>query len=391
MVTRLPPILCLSTEDWDTPLPTNKKQLMSRFAAGGTPVLWVDTVGTRRPRLSRKDFLRIARRLIAGARPTVPQPGLRRVSPLVIPGGWKRLNRLLFKKSLWGAMQQSRISGYLLWVYNPYAVDYLPALSPPRLIVYHCVDDLSTVPGARGTAIRRAEEALLRRADLVFCTAPILFERCRAFNEHTHYLPNVADFKHFAQAGQQGDVPGRIQTIPPPRVVFAGHLVDYKIDFDLLAATARARPHWQFILIGPEWPGNAPGSLNAVKRMPNVHFTGGVPYELLPDWLRGADVLILPYRLGPRTRTIFPLKLFEFLATGKPVVATALPALLEFAGLIPLTDSPGAFIEAIEGALSGAQNGKQADRLALARANTWETRIDQMTSLIMARLKKKST
>lgn len=391
MALNLPPIICFSTEDWDTPLPTNKRQLMQRLASPELPVVWIDTVGTRLPRLTMADARRVWRRLGAGAHGINVPPGLHRVSPRVIPGGPRRLNNMLLQGSLKRAIREAGINDFILWVYNPYAIDYWKALSrQPLLTVYHCVDDLSGVPGARGSAIREAEERLLERADLVFCTSKALLDRCQVFNHRCVYTPNVADFDHFHKsAGMDATIPEVMKTIPQPRIVFAGNLVDYKVDFGLIGEAARRRPEWHFVLIGPEWPGNPRDALKDLKALRNVHFTGLAAYEALPDYLAAAEVLIMPYRTGPQTETIFPLKFFEFLATGKPVVSTAITALRGRSGPAPLVNGPKEFVEAIAWALDGAQDCFREERLDLARANTWDARLAGMAALIRKALEQR--
>jgi glycosyltransferase involved in cell wall biosynthesis len=226
-------------------------------------------------------------------------------------------------------------------------------------------------------------------ADLVFCTSPALLEKCKVLNENSTLQPNVADYAHFSKACDPGtEIPDNLKTIKKkgPIVAFAGNLVEYKVDFPLIANAAQKMPDTQFILIGPEWEGNPSGALDELKALTNVHFIGFVEYEDLPDHLASADALMMPYRLTDHTKNIFPLKFFEFLATGKPVVSTALPTLAKYNKLVPLTLNTDEFTKALEDALAEAQNSLRDDRLTLARQNTWESRINAIIDFVRQRL-----
>ena len=388
-------IVCFSTADWNTPLPTNKHHLMKRLAEANR-VLYVETLGTRLPTAHPADVRRLIHRLVGGLR------GLRRVatriwvlSPLVIP--WfssqaaMRISHGLFTGKLRRCMRKLGFDNPILWVYNPYAIYFIERL-PSCLLVYHCVDDLSIVPGAQTVALREAERLLLEKADLVFATSPALFEHCKKGNPSTYYQPNVAEYSHFHQAAEEScPVAPRMLEFPEPRIVFAGNLTPHKVDFELIGFICRTRPDWSVVLIGPKWEGMPAETLRLFRTLPNLHFVGHIRYEVLPSYLKAADVLILPYLIDRGMETVFPLKFFEFLATGKPVVSTFLPALQAFAEIIPMTSSPEAFLQAIAESLGGESSDTPREkRLALARANTWKQRLEEMSRYIEPKLGNRS-
>jgi glycosyltransferase involved in cell wall biosynthesis len=386
-------IVCFSTADWDTPLPTNQHHLMKRLGEANR-VLYIETVGTRLPTAHPRDVQRLLRRFINGLK------GARRahervwvLSPLVIP--WFssraaiRVSCWLVEGRLWKCARQLGFDNPILWIYNPYAIHFIGRL-PRSLLVYHCVDDLSIVPGAQSHALRKAETLLLENADLVFATSPALFEHCKRSNPSTYYQPNVADYSHFHRAAEEScPVAPPMVAIPKPRIVFAGNLAPHKINLDLIGFICRTRPDWNVILIGPQWEAMPAEEMRLLRTLPNLHFLGYVPYEDLPSHLKGADVLILPYRINGVMETVFPLKFFEFLATGKPVVSTPVPALKEFAEVVPMASSPEAFLKAI-GESIGAKNSEemQEKRMALARTNTWQHRLEEMSHYVDLKLGK---
>lgn len=381
-------VVCFSTADWDTLLPTNKHQLMRRLARRGNRVLYIETLGTRAPSLaSGTDVRRIFRRLkrsFDGAR--LREPRLWTVSPLVRPL-WAKpmqrtLNRAVFGLQVSAARRSFR--GAIAWVYSPYAVHLLD-LFKPSLVVYHLVDDLSAVPGADKTAMREAEGILLGRADLVFCTEQSLYDRVKDRTRRAIFLPNVADFAHFRRPKTRSVHADILAAEDRPVILFSGNLAHHKVDFPLLARIAWARPDWVLVLAGPVWEGTSPEQLAGLDRIRNVRMLGHVPYEELPSVLHEADVLLIPYVMNEATAAVFPLKFFEYLSTGKPIVATPLQSLLPYQGLVAMGSSAEEFIPAIEAALEEAPE-RAAPRLALARRHTWERRLLEMGREINALL-----
>ena len=235
-------VVCLSTADMDAPLWTNKQHLMSRLAEE-THVVYIESIGLRRPRLTRRDIERLGRRMgrraSPDADPRLTGLDLDVVAPRVIPLHGSRLvrraNRRLLRHQLRGAVSVAP-RPRLLWTYAPVAVDEVD-LGEYDTVVYHCVDDLATVPGINPGAIRDTEARMAEASDVVFASAPALAERLALSNANTHLTPNVADVAHFAAALTPGESPRDLSGIREPRALFAGALSDYKIDWPLLAET----------------------------------------------------------------------------------------------------------------------------------------------------------
>ncbi|MEQ8821075.1 MAG: glycosyltransferase [Sumerlaeia bacterium] len=377
-------VVCFSTADWDTLLPTNKHHLMRRLAARGARVLFLETLGTRAPRLaSGVDLARIGRRLGRAAKgPQKRENRLYSLSPLVRPR-WanpvdRALNRAAFLAQAGPSLR--RMPDAIAWIYSPYAIYLLDQVKPAK-VVYHMVDDLTAVPGADRDAMAEAERALLRRADCVFCTERSLHARALRENPRALYMPNVADFAHFSEPrtmSPNDERLRRLREMDGPKLVFSGHITPHKTDLELLEVLARERPAWHFVLIGPVWEGaERPAALQALEGLPNVQFFGHVDYADLPAYLHEAGVLMIPYSDTPATRAVFPLKFFEYLATGRPVVVSPLPSLSEYAALVPMAHAPTAWLETLERVLSEPGEGAP-QRIALACENTWDTRLLQM-------------
>lgn len=379
-------IVCFSTADWDTPLPTNKHHLMRRLARHNR-VLFVETVGTRRPRVaSGTDLGRIARRLRrAFEGPRRRAENLWTLSPVVRPA-WRSTTARLLNTTAFTLQARAvlrRFPNPIVWVYSPYAV-HLLRLIDPKLVVYHMVDDLSAVPGADREALREAEAQLLARADCVFCTERSLFDRAQLVTSRARLMPNVADYAHFSKprASVRDERLERLRAMPRPRLLFSGNLAPHKVDLALLDELARLRPQFSFVLVGPEWEGaDAQRLLGRLRVRPNVLLTGHVRYGDLPAYLHEADTLLIPYVRNQATRAVFPLKFFEYLATGRPVVASPLPSLLPFGEAVHLAEGREQWLAALERAL--ASPGELADqRRRLARRNTWAARLRDMEQAI---------
>jgi glycosyltransferase involved in cell wall biosynthesis len=153
------------------------------------------------------------------------------------------------------------------------------------------------------------------------------------------------------------------------------------VDFELLDRIARERPEWSIVLIGQVGEGDPWMDARQLRDRPNLHLLGPRPYAELPCYLKGFDVALLPSARNEYTDSMFPMKFFEYLAAGRPVVSVALPALGAFRHAAALADSPESFIAAVEDALAGAAPPLET-RLALAREHTWDARLDRMLALL---------
>jgi glycosyltransferase involved in cell wall biosynthesis len=220
----------------------------------------------------------------------------------------------------------------VLWGYVPQA-EVLVRTLDPGLVVYHCVDDIAAQEGIDVDSFNAAERRFAARADLVIASSPALAERMRTMAGHVLYAPNVADTALFATALEPGPVDPQLAALPEPRIVFVGAIAGKKLDLDLLGALAEAEPDWSFALVGPVGLGDPDTDVSALAARPNVHLLGARAQSALPAVLRGAAVGLIPYRTSRLTESIFPMKVYEYLAAGLPVVATGLPALTGLEGV----------------------------------------------------------
>lgn len=370
-------IVCIGSADWATELPINQHQLMGRLAAQNN-VLFVESLGLRRPQLAGRDLSRIWRRLRTGLRGARPADGLHVLSPLVLPlhsvAAVRALNRRLLRLQVGRAARRLGMSKPILWAYVPQAEALLDVLDP-SLVVYHCVDDVAAQKGVDAESFRAAEERFARRADLVLASAPALAERMRTLSDHVLYAPNVADTATFATALDPGPVDPVLEALPRPRLVFQGAIVATKLDVELLATVAKLRPDWSIVLVGPRGAGDPSGDLSPLDQAPNIHLIGARPADDLPQVLRGADIGLIPYAINDLTRSVFPMKVYEYLAAGLPVLATPLPALDGVEAIDTVASAEG-LVATAERELAADSLERRRERSAAAASHSWEARIE---------------
>jgi glycosyltransferase involved in cell wall biosynthesis len=373
-------IVCVGFNDWRTDLWTNQHHLMARLARRNR-VLFVESLGLRRPQLTAaRDVRRIGRRLVTGLRGPGEADGLNVLSPLVLPlHGWpaaRALNARLLPALVGRTARRLGLRDVLLWGYVPQAELLLDTLAP-RTVVYHCVDDIAAQERIDTASFVAAERRFAARADLVLASAPRLAERMRTLSDRVLYAPNVADTAAFSAALEPGPVDLELALLPEPRLVFTGAVSEAKLDFDLLASIARARPSWSIALVGPVGLGDPSTDVSALADLPNVHLLGTRAYADLPAVLRGAAAGLIPYRSSQLTASIFPMKVYEYLAAGLPVVASPLPA-LEGVQDVVVADGLDATLAALDAALAG--DGEQTRRARSARAaeHSWDARLAEI-------------
>ncbi|MGH8581714.1 MAG: glycosyltransferase [Gammaproteobacteria bacterium] len=381
-------IVLLSTADWDNPFWTNKQHVAVQLAERGHRVFYINSLGIRRPSASRQDLGRIARRLRkALRRPRQVRDRLWVWSPVLLPMRSSRtilgLNAALLGRWLGSQLRRLGLRPDVLWTYNPLSTQLLD-LDTYTKVVYHCVDEIKAQPGMPSAQLERGERELVERADRVFVTAPKLFESRRQWNPQTHYFPNVADFDHFQKAlDPETSLPDDLIPIPGPRLGFIGAISGYKVDFRLLRLVAETRPDWSLVLIGKVGEGEPWTDASLLGGLSNVHLLGPRPYAELPRYLKGLDVALLPNTLNDYTDHMFPMKFFEYLAAGRPVVSVDLPALRDYRQVASITASPQAFLHAIEAVLAG-QRPSLEDCLAVARQHTYAARTEKMLKIVRA-------
>lgn len=254
----------------------------------------------------------------------------------------------------------------------------------PKLLAYHCVDPLIVDYDRRHGL--KSESQIVKQSDVIICTSKQLFEEKKIVNPNTYFVPNAADLSHSSKALRDDcHVSQLLMAIPRPIIGYFGN-IERRMDYDLLAAVAAHNPTKSFVFAGPVEPGYVTKEFEAI---PNIYFIGRVPYAEMPAVVKGFDIAIIPFKKDGVSRTIFPLKLFEYLGAGKPVVATDFnPDLAEFtADTVAYCADETAFTAAIERFLDEDNETSKQKRLDVASQNTWERRLNEFNAILAAQLK----
>src|SRR2546421_1081264 len=405
-------IILISSIEWDFNW-QGHQEIASRLARAGNRVLYVENMGVRSPGLH--DVGRVARRFSHWAG-SVFDGGVRQVSPdlyvcspLILPpfGSSIRhqLNRRLLLPLVLRAVRSLRFNPDIIWTFLP--TDTVAALvrmlnKPRGVVIYYCIADFAELSPHRDEMLK-SERSIIEMSDLIFAQGPQLAEHCSRGGMEAEIFPFGVNLNRFTKENGQANGsseedpsatarPGSpsdfMSALPRPVIGYVGGIHRF-FDVQMLAAMARAKPDWSWVLVGP-----LQTSPRALRRIPNVHLAGPKAHEELPEYIRGFDVSIVPYLSNGYTATVVPTKINEYLAMGKPVVSTDLPEVKAFNGkhgvIITSPNRPTEFVASIERALlSSGEDAVVNRRRTVAALNDWEGRAERMSNLIDRELRKK--
>jgi glycosyltransferase involved in cell wall biosynthesis len=285
------------------------------------------------------------------------------------PTPLRLLNRASVRHAVARAATNMGLQNPVLVVTTPNGVD-AAGVAGTRNLVYYCVDDFTRWPGVDTMMAAAMERELIARADLILATSAHLATTRRA----REVLSHGVDAPHFARASDPTTVPHPGVRRTNPVVGYLG-LLDARFDVELVASVARARPTWDWVLVGP-----TDGDVDARLVLPNLRIIPAVPYATLPAVLAAFDVAVLPYVRNELTRAINPLKLREYLASGRPVVATSLPEVIRYAPDVHIADTVDDTLAAIEACLADTPSQRSA-RMKRVADESWDARAARFVSL----------
>jgi GT2 family glycosyltransferase len=246
-------------------------------------------------------------------------------------------------------------------------------------VIYDCMDDHAgfldgAAPPATRARIHANEEILISESDAVLATSRVLHERVRGVGRKTLLVPNAVDLGHFRSPPSGG--PDPLAGLQQPIVGYYGAISSW-FDVEMVEDAARRRPSWSFVLVGSTFGAD----VTRLEKLPNVELPGERPYAEIPAYLHRFDVACIPFLLNDLTRATNPVKFYEFLAAGKPVVAVDLPELRPFGEWYYPAASGDELVAQVERALEEDSPAKAGARVALAAANTWERRFAALQPL----------
>ena len=280
------------------------------------------------------------------------------------------------------------VSNYFTWYYTPMAVPFTDHLNP-QLVVYDCMDELSAFKFAP-VALTDNEKILMDKADVVFTGGYSIYEAKKDKHHNIYPFPSSIDKDHFAKARLDKKDPEDQAHIPHPRFGFFG-VIDERLDIDLIAQAADAKPDWQFIIIGPVVKID-PATLPINK---NIHYLGGKSYKELPQYLSGWDVAMIPFAMNESTKYISPTKTPEYLAAGIPVISTPIRDVVSPYGenkLVHIAENATQFVSCGETILKKKVGKAWLSKVdAFLAGNSWDKTWSQMAKHIENKLIAKQT
>ncbi len=359
-------LICFSHLRWDFVF-QRPQHLMSRFARDRRVIYWEEPVPAAAGEASE-----LLIRICQDSGVVIATP---RLTPEDLGGARDSVLRGMLDRIL-GTAQ-----GHLVrWYYTPMMLPFSRHLNA-TCTVYDCMDELANFKFAPAELVG-LEVELLAVSDVVFTGGYSLWEAKRDKHANIHPFPSSVDRSHFATARTQQPPPADQAAIPGPRLGFYG-VVDERMDLNLLAAIADARPDWSLVIVGPVVkidPADLP-------RRPNLHYLGGKTYEQLPAYLRGWDVALMPFAINEATRFISPTKTPEYLAGGRPVVSTPICDVIRHYGDlegVKVASTPAAFVEACAAALklSSLRGAWLQEADAVLASMSWDQTFERMQQQI---------
>lgn len=305
--------------------------------------------------------------------------------PATLPINWlpsgplyrflQRLNHAIVLKSIRKALRKARVSDFVyINCYDPFFVGTLPETMGARLRIYHCIDDITQDPYTARHGAYLENEAVAA-ADLTYVTSTRLLALKKPFARQIAPFFNAADTHIFNRVlRERFPAPPELAGRPGPVIGFVGNLDALRIDYVLLKKVAEAHPDKTLLLVGP-LNSDAPRQLG-LDRLSNVVFAGSKPIADLPPYLQAMDVALIPFLVNTLTASIYPLKINEYLAAGKAVVATRFSEDIQtFGHCAYIAEHHDAFIAMIGTAIAENNPDRVAMRVATAAHNTWDARI----------------
>jgi glycosyltransferase involved in cell wall biosynthesis len=268
----------------------------------------------------------------------------------------------------------------ILYIWHPAFADVIGQFDE-QLVVYHCYDEYAAFTGSDRARVADQEARVLDAADVVIAVSEGLYARKRLQNPNTHLVRNGVDYPLFASACDSATpVPQELAALRRPIIGCVTRIVPEYFDAALLYEVFSRRPEWSFVVVGPECSGSE--TLAALKALPNVHLVGRRALTALPSYLKAFDACLIPYVLTENKLLADPLKLYEYLAAGKPVISKPLPGLASFAGLVSRATTADEWIDAIDASIRSNSPALVASRQEAARHHTWDDRVSAIGRLM---------
>ncbi|TGE28667.1 glycosyltransferase [Hymenobacter metallicola] len=388
-------IVMVGQQPWDTPIGSNAKDIAREFSRHNR-VLYVNAP------LDRNTLLRQRHAAAVQARVRVLRgqaPGLQAVDAnlwvltpdcLLESINWlpeselysfcNKVNNRRFARPIRRALRELQFRDFLLFNDNDiFRSFYLKELLEPEVSIYYSRDNMQAVDYWRKHG-RRLEPALIAKSDVCVANSSYLAAYCRQYNSRSFDVGQGCDAALLSPPPAAAPPP-ELRALPRPLLGYVGALVSTRLDLEVLLHISRQRPDWSLVLLGPE---DDAFRASALHGQANVHFLGSRPPEQLAAYVQHFDVCLNPQLLNPMTIGNYPRKVDEYLALGKPVVATHTEAMRVFADHTYLAERPEQYVELIARALEEDSARRQAQRRTLAASHTWAHSVEKIGAAVQA-------
>ena len=371
-------IVCFS-HDW-TGDPLSKTHII-RVLSRDNRILWVNAIANRMPTASSKDVSRIFKKLKGFTEPVREvEPNIFVLNPLAMPAYGSKaivsMNQVSLIRQVKKAMRKLGMHDVVNMVFNP-AAGMIAGKIGEKELIYYCVDEYTAFTGVTD-GLKKIENHLFRKADLVVVSAEKLFESKHHLNPNMHIVRHGTDWDHFSKALDEDlEIPAEIAHLPRPMIGFHGLLADW-VDYELIKKVAKHFKHGSVVLVG-KVAVDAEQKIKALNGVKNIHRLGRKPYEQLPAYCKAFDVALNPFVVNELTLAANPLKVREYLAAGLPVVSSNIPEVRILDDVFVGTSNDD-FIQKIEQALaSSTSRSEVSDRI---RHESWEAKVEELRNLL---------
>ncbi|MEK6282013.1 MAG: glycosyltransferase [Acidobacteriota bacterium] len=353
-------VICFSIVDWDFRY-QRPQQIMAQFAAHGHRVFYLSTTQSLTDHSSPRVQTRMIKENVWEVK--LASQRLPSVYGEVIDGD----NKSTLMDSLEELRRTFKINEALGYVMVSSWTDV--ALEVRERfgwrVIYDCMDEWENFPGIQRPLLD-GELKLVKECDLLVVTAQTLYEKWQGHNRRMLLARNAVDYEFYVA----NYAPNSLLTdLKYPVIGYYGAIAEW-FDMELMIDVARQRPDYTFVLLG----GLKDVDVSALKALPNVRLLGLQPYETMPQYLYHFDVCMIPFKINPITEATDPVKVYEYLSAGKPVVSVALPELSPCSEFLYIARDRDDFVAQLDRAVMEVDPDIVARRISFASRQTWSER-----------------